>query len=224
MPTPLTDGVWWYDLPGTNAYLVDDGGTLTLVDAGMPWHGSRLLTGIREADFAVQALDRVLVTHYDLDHVGGLSAFDHVDLTVHVGAADADLVTGERAPPLGNHKGALQRLTGPLVSAPDNPVEPVADGDTVGSFTVHETPGHTPGHVCFVSEALDTAFPGDLVREDGGQFVPSPWFISYDTDAVRRSIREFAERAPDFGAAGTGHGVPFSRGGRERFDRLVGRL
>ncbi|MFC6757289.1 MULTISPECIES: MBL fold metallo-hydrolase [Haloarcula] len=223
MVTTLADDVWWYDLTGTNAFLVDDG-SLTLVDAGTAFHASELIGGLRAAGFELRDLDRILITHFDMDHVGGLSAFDGTEVTIHVGAADAPLVTGERKPPLSNHKGLIQRLGGPLASPPDNPVEPVVDGDTVGTFTVYETPGHTPGHVCYVSESLSTAFLGDLVRESGGRLKPSPWVISYDTAAVERSVRSLVERAPEFEVAGMGHGVPFKKGGSERLSDIVKRL
>jgi len=221
MVTPLADDVWWYDLNGTNAYLVDDEETLTLVDAGLPWHGNTLIAGLRDAGFELRDIDRVLLTHYDVDHVGGLSALDGVDLTIYVGATDAPLVTGTRAPPLSNHKGAIQRLGRLLFSVPDNPVEPLEDGDTVGSFTVYDTPGHTPGHVCYVSEPHSVAFLGDLVLERSGSLRPSPWILSYDSETVSESLRSFVDRAPSFEAAGIGHGVPFSNGASERLAGVV---
>jgi glyoxylase-like metal-dependent hydrolase (beta-lactamase superfamily II) len=230
MVTRLADGVWWYDLGGVNAYLIDEaiasdgsGDGLTLVDAGMPWHGSRLVAGIGEAGYALADVDRILVTHYDLDHVGGLSAFDGVDATIYAGAADADFVTGRRRPPWRNHKGLFQRATAGFVTPPENPVERVADGDTVGTFTVYETPGHTPGHVAYVSEAASVGLLGDAVRESSGSLEPSPWFISYDTDAVDRSVTDLAERAPDFDVLGMGHGRPFQRDGRARLTEVARR-
>ena len=223
MVTPLADDVWWYDLRGTNAYLVDDG-ALTLVDTGMRFHASALVGGLRDAGFELRDLDRILLTHYDMDHVGGLSAFDGVDLTIYVGATDAPFVTGERKAPLSNHKGLIQRLGRPLLSPPDNPVEPLEDGDTVGSFTVYDTPGHTPGHVSYVSEPLSAAFLGDVVVERGGRLHPSVWLLNYDTEAVNRGIRSLVERAPEFDIAAMGHGVPFKRGGSERLADVVERL
>jgi len=223
MMTALSDSIWWYDLSGTNAYLVDDG-TLTLVDTGLPWHGNTLIGGLQEAGFDFADIDRILLTHFDVDHVGSLAAFDGNDLTVYVGAPDEPLVTGERAPPLSNHKGLIQRLGRALVTAPDNPVEAVSDGDTVGSFTVYETPGHTPGHVCYVSESLSAAFLGDLVREADGELQPSPWAISYDTSEIERSIKSFDASAPDFETAAMGHGVPFAQGGCQRLSELAAGL
>ncbi|AQL43507.1 MBL fold hydrolase [Halorientalis sp. IM1011] len=220
MVTELGDDVWWYDLLGVNAYLVDDG-TVTLVDAGNPWDGRNLVLGVDEAGYSLQDVDRVLLTHYDFDHVGGLGRLQGLDATVYVGAADEPFLTGKERPPLSKHKGALQNALGPFLKSPALTVETVADGDEIGSFTAYHTPGHTPGHVAYVSEALDAAFLGDLVRESGGKLRPSPWLMSYDTDAVEESIRDLAERAPEFSIAAMGHGTPFEERGREALDDLV---
>ncbi|MFB6084783.1 MAG: MBL fold metallo-hydrolase [Halorientalis sp.] len=223
MVTELGTDVWWYDLRGVNAYLVDDG-TVTLVDAGNPWDRRNLVLGIDEAGYSLQDVDRVLLTHYDFDHVGGLGRLQGLDATVHVGAADEPYLTGKERPPLANHKGALQNALGPFLKPPALAVETVADGDEIGSFTAYHTPGHTPGHVAYVSETLGAAFLGDLVRESDGELRASPWPVSYDTDAVAESVRELADRAPDFEIAAMGHGTPFRNGGREAFDRLVDSL
>lgn len=224
MVTHLRDGMWWIDLGGVNAYLVDDDGDLTLVDAGMPWHGGEVVDAIVEAGFVLGDLDRVLLTHYDLDHVGGLPRLDGLDLTIYAGQRDAPLVTCQEAPPFDFPKGAFQRLVGRLITPPDNEVLPVTDGDEVGSFTVYETPGHTNGHVTYVSESLETAFLGDLVLESDGDLAPSPWYLSTDTDQVRESIRRLAEEAPDFDAAAMGHGVPFDHAGSDRLSDLAARI
>ncbi|WP_136717245.1 MBL fold metallo-hydrolase [Halorientalis salina] len=221
MVTALGDGLWWYDLFGVNAYLVDDGGTLTLVDAGNPWDSRSLVLGIEEAGHAPEDLDRVLLTHYDFDHVGTLGRLPGLDATVYVGEADAPLVSGEKRPPVTNHKGLLQTVLGPVLKPPGLPVETVEDGDEIGSFTAYHTPGHTPGHVAYVSDSLDAAFLGDLVVESGGDLRPSPWLMSYDTDDVAASIQDLADRAPSFEIAGMGHGVPFRTGGSVRLERLA---
>jgi glyoxylase-like metal-dependent hydrolase (beta-lactamase superfamily II) len=212
----LREGVWWIDCGGVNAYLVDDDGTFTLIDAGLPWNRGRIRTAVSEVAGSLSAIDRVLVTHYDIDHVGTLAKFDGLDASIHIGQADADFLTGERSPPWRNHKGAVQRAFGWLTDPPTNPVELVEDGDELGSFTAHHTPGHTPGHTVYVSEDPSTVILGDLVRESGGRFSPSPYVISYDTSAVRSSLRSLAEELPAVEVAAPGHGVPFKRGGSDR--------
>jgi len=224
MVRELRSGVWWLDLGGVNAYLVDDDGTLTLVDAGFPWHGDDVVDGVVEAGYTLADLDRVLVTHYDLNHVGGLDRLSGLDVPVYAGRADAPLVAGDRSPRPTSFKSATQRAMGLLAPSHCLEVRPVVDGDSVGSFTVYETPGHTDGHVAYVSETLETALLGDLVRESGGDLAASPWFISEDADRVRRSVRDLADRAPPFEVAAVGHGVPFERRGKERLDELAATL
>ncbi|MEE6209071.1 MBL fold metallo-hydrolase [Salarchaeum sp. III] len=220
MVRELADGVWHIDLSGTNAYLVADD-ALTLVDAGMPWHADDIATAVADAGHAVSEVERVLLTHYDLDHVGGLPRLKGLDATVYAGERETDLVAGREKPSVFDRKGAFQRLTGLLTAPPSARVEPVRDGDTIGSFTAYHTPGHTPGHVAYVSEQLGVAFLGDLVRESGGELEPSPWYLSHDTDDVRASIRDLADRAPDFDIACIGHGTPLLEGGRDALRRLA---
>jgi glyoxylase-like metal-dependent hydrolase (beta-lactamase superfamily II) len=215
MVTQLADDVWWLDLGSVNCYLADDGGDLTLVDAGTPFDSGDIMRGVREAGYSINDVDRVLLTHYDFDHVGSLARLPF-DAPIHVGEADAPLLSGADAPDWHNHKGALQR--------PDEGVRPVEDGDEIGSFTAYATPGHSPGHMAYVSESLDVAFLGDLVRESHGKLEASSWAISYDTEAVHDSILSLVSRMPDFDVAAMGHGVPFLRDGSERLRELADSL
>lgn len=219
--TELADGIWQLRLRGVNAYLVEDD-VLTLVDGGTPLSASRIAGGVEEAGHHLNEIGRVLVTHYDVDHVGALARLN-LDAPVYVGAEDVPLLSGSGSPPLGSRKGLLHRLVGPFVSPPGN-VQPVADGDEIGSFTVYHTPGHTPGHVAYVSEELSAAFVGDLVTERGGELSASPWYLSYDTGAVHESIHDLADRAPAVEVLAMGHGTPFIRGGSVRLAELGERI
>jgi glyoxylase-like metal-dependent hydrolase (beta-lactamase superfamily II) len=219
----VESGIWWLDLGSVNAYLADDRGDLVLVDAGTPRSGRAIADGIRETGHRVAEVDRVLVTHYDVDHLGALSKLG-LDAPVYVGRADAEVLAGHRKPTVRNHKGLIQRVADAFVSAPDAPIRPVEDGDEIGSFTAYHTPGHSPGHVVYVAETTSVAFLGDLVREEDGKLEASPWTISYDTDEVKRSIRRLAYEVPDFEMAAMGHGTPIMRNGGERLRELADRL
>lgn len=212
MARELREGVWCIDLGHVNAFLVEDD-ILTLVDAGMPWHAGRLRREIETVGQNVSAIDRVLITHYDLDHVGGLGRLAELDADVHVGERDADLVAGRRSPPLTNRKTAFQRVTDWLRRPPEVPITPVSDGDQLGTFEAIHTPGHTMGHVAYASGERDVAFVGDLVMSDGASLSPSPWYLSADTAAVSRSIERLVERIPEVRAIGPGHGDPLAENG-----------
>jgi glyoxylase-like metal-dependent hydrolase (beta-lactamase superfamily II) len=224
MVTRLTENVWWLDFRGVNAYLVDEADGLTLVDTGMPWHGRQLRRDIRTVVDALSDVDRVIITHFDIDHVGGLDRLAGMDATLYVGAADEPYLAGREKPTWGNRKGALQRVTDVFRDPPDLPIETVEDGDTVGGFTAYHTPGHTPGHTSFVHEDLSAAFLGDLVRESDGEFERPPWFLNYDHDDARESILDFADRAPPVDLACPGHGTPFVTDGDERLGECAATL
>ncbi|WP_394337766.1 MBL fold metallo-hydrolase [Halocatena pleomorpha] len=209
---------WQLDLTGVNAYLVDDG-TVTLVDTGTPWGISRLVREIERTGHAVTDIDQVLLTHYDIDHVGGLRGLDR-DIPVYLGTPDRGFLTGQERPPLSTPKGVLHRVVGPFLRDRDHVIEPVEDGDAIGSFKAYHTPGHTPGHMAYLSESLSIGFLGDLVIERKGELVPSPWYLSYDTDQVADSIRDLADRQPPIETVGVGHGVPFLKNGCVRLAEL----
>lgn len=218
MATELRPGVWRIDLGFVNAYLAVDEEVL-LVDAGAPWHADELRDGLADAGVSVPAVDRVLVTHYDLDHVGGLGGLaGDLDARVYAHEPDASYLAGERRPPPRSRKGAVQALSGAFVSEPPVPVVRVGDGETVGPFTAYHTPGHTPGHVAYLDERV--GFLGDLVRERDGELAPSPWPLSDDTTAVRESIRDLLDRAPRFRIACPGHGEVLRSGGYDALAAL----
>ena len=220
MAVELVPGVWWLQLRGVNAYLYEGDGETVLVDAGFPWQAGALRAELAEAGTGPDEVDRVAVTHYDPDHVGGLAGLG-LDVPVHAGAADAAVLSGERRPALANRKGLFHLVTRPFVRGPPGPVLGVADGETVAGLAVRETPGHTAGHVAYVDEAAGVAFLGDLVRSTGDALAPSPWYMSADTAAVRRSLRAMVVDGPAFDAAAPGHGRPLRTGGSEALAALV---
>ncbi|WP_440991980.1 MBL fold metallo-hydrolase [Haloarchaeobius baliensis] len=222
--SPLDDDerLWRLDLGSVNAYLVDDG-EVTLVDAGTPRSVDRLRSGLATAGYAVDDLDRLLVTHFDLDHVGGIAGLDP-DCPCYAMEPDASFVAGSRKPPLGNRKGLFQRAAGLVLTLPDQPVERVTDGEQVGGFTAYHTPGHTPGHTVYHHPELGVAMLGDLVRETDGSLGTLPWPLAYDDRRNDESIRSLADRGLGFEFACMGHGDPITARGDEVLARLAAAL
>lgn len=224
MLTELRDGVWWLDCTGVNVYLVEDGDGLTVVDTGTPFDAARIEAGIDQAGFARADVERILLTHYDVDHVGAAATLA-VDAPIYIGRGDVAYATGDERPPLRGSKTLIQLLGGPFVrNLPEDRVRPVDDSDSIGGFTAVHTPGHTPGHTVYLHEDRDAAFLGDAVMERNGSLRPSPWVVSYDTREVERSLRDLETRAGDFEVAAMGHGLPFGRRGGERLRETVAAL
>ncbi|MEF8976333.1 MAG: MBL fold metallo-hydrolase [Halapricum sp.] len=229
MAEELSPGVWLLNLGlfrpfDTNCFLVDDG-TVTLIDTGLWYNRPSLGSELAAAGYEPADVDRVLLTHYDLDHTTGLrhlpAAFDG---PIYIGRADYDLYTGGYDPPLVHHKGIFHRLVRPLFPLPDGvDVRPVDDGERVGAFTAYHTPGHNPGHVAYVHDS-GAAFVGDLVWEDGGRLTTPAWFDSYDMAGLRESVVDFGSRAPEFDVLGMGHGRPITVDAYRAFRELTERL
>jgi len=224
MLTELREGVWWYECKGVNAFLVADGDGLTVVDAGTPFDAARVEAAVDAAGFDRADVARILVTHYDVDHVGSIAKLA-IDAPVYICQDDAALLTGAAGAGLSGLKPAVQTLLGPLIPDVDaDRVHPVADGDEIGGFRAYHTPGHTPGHVVYVHEGRSVALVGDLVIERDGELVASPWYLSEDADRAAESVVALDERAPAFEALGMGHGRPFGSGGRAKLAALAASL
>ncbi|MFB6352786.1 MAG: MBL fold metallo-hydrolase [Halobacteriales archaeon] len=230
MAEELAPGVWQLDLGwpaplGANAFLVDDR-EVTLVDTGFPLNARRLRTEIRDAGVAVGDIDRVLLTHYDLDHVGGLSRLvPDLDAPAYLGEADLALLDGRWDPPWLHHKGLFHRGLRRLHRLPVGlEYRPARDGEPIGGFSVHHTPGHNPGHMAYVHEARGVALLGDLVWSKPRGLVTPIWLDSYDMATLRDSVRRFAAQAAPFEVAGVGHGRPIRAGGRSALRELAARI
>jgi len=237
MVRELRPGVWLLELGlfpplASNAYLVDErrvggeGDDLTLLDTGMWWNRPTIVDELAEVGHSPADLDRVLITHYDLDHVGGLNRLvPEFDGPVSVGSDDLDLLERRAHPEWLHHKGLFHRVSRRLFPLPELALDPLSDGDTVGGFTAYHTPGHNPGHTVFHHEGVSAAFLGDLVwaGDDGGLTTPF-WGDSYDMDELRQSVTALAARIPAFDVAAMGHGDPLVSGGHEALRALSGRL
>lgn len=218
----LDDALYRLDLGYANVYLVDHG-DVSLVDTGMPGDLGGLRRELAAAGYAESDLDRILLTHYDLDHVGTLADLA-VDGPIYAVEPDAGYVDGSRRPPLTRRKGLLQRVLGRRISRPSTPVQRLADGDAVGGFRAYHTPGHTPGHAVYVHEDLDAALLGDLVVADDGRLRTPPWYFAYSARENARSVRALADRNLGFSVAAPGHGRPLATDGARALADLAGRL
>ncbi|WP_323674505.1 MBL fold metallo-hydrolase [Halorubellus sp. PRR65] len=225
MPLQIREGVWQIDcrtLDQPNPYVVDDG-DVTLVDAGWPGDADTVRAGVRDAGFELADVDRVLLTHFDADHVGSLSRLTpELDAPVYVHRLEAPYVAGERLPPWTGRSviEALHRLYYRRLMLPDLPIRALEDGDTVGGFRVHHTPGHTPGHLAYVHDARSAVFLGDLAYGLGESLRASGRFQSYDRGQVTESVRSLRDRIDDVRYVCPGHG-PHLEDAHDRLSELL---
>ncbi|MDR3716320.1 MAG: MBL fold metallo-hydrolase [Puia sp.] len=156
----------------------------------------------------------LLNTHCHLDHVfGNKFVYDQWDLPLHL--HEKELPVLENAPQAGLlWNMPFENYRGPLIF--------LAEGDkiTIGEdeLTVLFVPGHSPGSICFYSEAQgfviggDTLFRGSVGRTDlpGG-----------DHDTLMRRIREVLLVLPDETTVYPGHGEPTTIGYEKRHNPFL---
>lgn len=217
MATQLLNGLWHIDcrtFDKPNVYVIDDGDR-TLVDAGWPRDERTVRVGLDVAGIDLSDIDRVLLTHYDADHVGTLAKLTpDLDAPVYIHPADAPYVAGERLPSWTARNGieALHRLYYRRLDLPDLPIRHVEDGDSIGGLRACHTPGHTPGHTVYLHDDLEVAFLGDLAYWIGDRLKLSGRLTSHDHQQVPASVRTVLERMPEFEYACPGHGPPVADG------------
>ena len=191
-------------------YLIEESGSVTIVDAGVPAYFNELPRELAAMGRTLDDVTALVLTHGHSDHIGfaeRLRTEQGVPVSVH--ELDAALARGEvdnPAPGTGERK--LSSLMGFLLWSARRgalrlknltEVSTFGDGATLdvpGALRVITTPGHTPGSVALHAPAHDTLFAGDtfstysVVRGvSGPQIAP----FSADPDEALASLSQLQD-------------------------------
>ncbi len=195
-------------------YLITEPNGLTLVDAGLSCFSRRIVTFIRSLGYVPQDLNRILVTHADLDHVGGLATLRAIS-GARVCASPIEsqaLEKGRSSRRLDSPDGRCAWLRGcielPRLSFQPQPVDEVLeDGQTLpiwGGLQVIATPGHTAGHVSFFAPAHGVLFAGDAIAYRFGRLRRPYRASSWDYERGLQSYRRLQRLQPQIICLGHG--------------------
>lgn len=195
-----------------NAFLVNTGTKLVLIDAGAgalfgPTLG-KLVTSIKAAGYQPEQIEEIYITHMHADHAGGLVAGDKPvfpNAVVRAAKAEGDFWLSpanlEKAPAdmKDFFKGAQLALR-PYTSA--NKYKPIEGDDVELVPGVHalNAAGHTPGHTLYAIESKGErmVFWGDLMHVAAVQFPEPAVTIKFDSDskaAAAQRKKAFADAA-----------------------------
>ncbi len=210
-----------------NAYLVGDAASWVLVDACKPGH-DRAIRQAAEHRFGPAARPRaIILTHGHFDHAGSAGPLaDLWQVPIYAHARELPFLTGQAHYPPMNYAppGFFTRL------ARFFPTSTVDLGSRLRAFEpapvpgmeswqLVETPGHTPGHVCFFRAEDAVLLAGDAVTTMNldsffatitkrKQVCRPPVPATPDWIGARESVRRLARLRPSVIAAG--HGAPMA--------------
>jgi glyoxylase-like metal-dependent hydrolase (beta-lactamase superfamily II) len=185
-----------------NAYLVNTGAKLVLIDAGTgtlfgPALGG-IVTNLKAAGYQPEQVDEIYITHMHVDHIGGLAVDGKAvfaNAVVRVDRRDAEYwlapANAEKAPAEMKDffKGAVASVQ-PYVDAGRLKT---FDGDTalVDGVRAVATHGHTPGHSVYVVESKGQKLVlwGDLMHVAAVQFIIPDITIAFDVDPKAAAVQ-----------------------------------
>ena len=215
-----------HQIPGlriSNAYLLEDADSLSLIDAGLPWNRGRILRYIESIGRNPRELCRILLTHSHPDHTGPLP-----DLC-RISGASVSVHPDDTRGRAGNERRWLHysgQIPLPSWNVPlfrriyyDDTLQ---DGESLpvrGGLRVVHTPGHTPGSVCFHLETEGVLFTGDMLLSNGSDLRRPMFFPGTNFQDYRASVERLSRIS--FETACVGHGRPLMTGGTGRLQQML---
>ena len=194
-----------------NAYLINTGSRLVLIDAGAgklfgPTLGG-LVASLKAAGYQPEQVDEIYVTHMHADHVGGLVADGKLvfpSAVVRADQHDADFwlspATLEKASKDEKAfvEGAQASLNPYAAAGKFKPFEGTTE--LLPGIAGVATHGHTPGHAIYVVESKGQKLVlwGDLMHVAAVQFANPAVTIQFDSDSKAAAVQRkkaFADAA-----------------------------
>jgi len=192
-----------HHIPGVtaNPYLIIDPTGLLLIDAGLPGSEKKILKYISGLGFKPDDLKRIIITHADFDHVGGLAALKKASgARVYASATEAAAMASGHPSRAMRPPNAILKLFFRLMARFGKTTqvqtdELLSDGQVLpflGGLQVLETSGHTPGHISLFSPSTGILFSGDSIVSDQGRLYSSRQAVTWDRQKADESTRRQA--------------------------------
>ena len=227
----VIEGVHRIEDAFTNWYLIEDGGRLTIVDAGVPTSWASLRSALAALGRSTADVEAVVLTHAHFDHLGFAErARSELGVPVYVHENDVPLTRMPRRYAFERRRSryfATQVKAFPIVASllrsgawwPSPVAEVVRYRDGVlpvpGSPQVVFTPGHTIGHCALHLRERGALLAGDaIVMLDPYTARRGPRLVARAATADSERNLDSLDALVETGAETvlTGHGEPWTDG------------
>jgi len=172
----IIDNVFVVPKVVSNTYIIVDSDGITVIDAGLPRSEKKILAYVSSLGKSAQDVKRIIITHADPDHFGGLAALQKTTgAHTYASQIEADAIAKGRssreiAPNGFSLRRVLFTLIGPFMKFAPVQVDEIIAQDLIlpilGGLQVLETPGHTPGHISLFAPSAGILFCGDSMVAD----------------------------------------------------------
>ena len=209
----LAPGIWRIPTVGRNLVnsfaLVDQDGSVTLVDTGLKKAPKRIVAGLAAIGKHPRDVTRIVLTHVHPDHAGGAAEMSRrTGAPVLVHGDDHDWARTGRITGANDRSTLLGRLFARTGDAKIEAFEPgpaLTDGEVLpvsGGLRVVHTPGHSPGHVSLLVERTGTLITGDALFNFPWmrRAKVSPAFLCSDFAMTKRTAHRLGELEYDVAA------------------------
>src|SRR5215472_2653340 len=208
-----------------NCYLLREDDGFTLIDTNM---GGQAQAIMQEAGKLGLPIERIVLTHAHIDHVGSLDALHKAlpDVQVAISERDARFLSGDKSLDPSEPQVPLR---GGYPICKTKPTLLLHEGDRIGSLEVIATPGHTPGHIAFLDTRDRALIAGDAFQTQGGVAVsgtvkllfPLPAFSNWHKGLSLESARKLLALQPSLLAVGHGRMLSHPQAAMERAIRVM---
>ena len=216
--------------------LIWDEDTVILVDAGLSVSLSGIKNAMQDAGVPFEKLNKIIITHQDIDHIGGikniLSELPDVEVLAHEDEKPY-IQGGEKFVRLNSSfmdrinnfpEEAQEKILDMFKNAPVEVDKTLKDGQELhdcGGIIIIHTPGHTPGHICLYHKASKTMIVGDAMNVIDGQLAGPNKQLMNEEEAEKavNSLKKFEKY--DIENIITYHGGLFNDNPNQRIKELL---
>ena len=230
----IIPGLWEINEIGddVHCYVWEWADGVTLIDAGFPTDAATILNALTTHGYALHQVQRIIVTHVDVDHSGGLAALKRATRApIACHAVEKKFLENPklRQPAAYYLRPAywfLTSFTSKYRMRAVVPDELLVDGQSLPEgFTVIHTPGHTPGHISLLHKEKRLLITGDALSNRDGQLRQPIHLYTPDERNTIRSIWKLAKKyGNDYDAIVFGHGPPILQNGGKRITALASQI